>query len=491
MESTKAYKVHLGPASCAVDLGDGSERGPYVDQDYILQKLGRPHRAINLMYCYYPLDDGFPGRASVVHANPNVSFAWDYPYDDYFTYKGGLIGDKDDEPFTYMRDIRRHGQDVLLTLTIDPHVSDEHLIAIAKDLTTFGRIFLRINHEATGNWFSFNRRCTYQEVADFYVRFHKIIKKYAPNVSTILCIGGIENPKSEEIVMEKEFAEAVRATDIWSVDKYMALHWGWPYDIAEPGGKSHKRESAGEIYDMTKRSYERFKYLCNGVEKPMVMSECNADGDVTGPYEQVDMIRNFCRYIKEDPVRWFSGFTFYQFRDDGRLGLEISDPNNTSVGVEQPVLAAYKQIISDPFFSPSMKVREEAAFPAKLRWGGSEDSEGISIPLNFDSDPHFAEVYFDEELAPLNLMMEIHGKWFYKAPDTKCVDLMPAFFENRLIGPCVIHLNIFAPPASGENDPAQGCDWQLNYYTTIPKLPTVRIRFAPTMEAKPEHFRGK
>ena len=49
-----------------------------------------------------------------------------------------------------MRDIRRHGQDVILTLTIDPNVSDDHLIAIANDLRTFGRMFLRINHEATG-----------------------------------------------------------------------------------------------------------------------------------------------------------------------------------------------------------------------------------------------------------------------------------------------------------------------------------------------------
>ena len=88
-------------------------------------------------------------------------------------------------------------------------------------------------------------------------------------------------------------------------------------------------------------------------------------------------------------------------------------------------------------------------------------------------------------------MMEIHGKWFYKAPGTKCIDLMPAFFEHRLSGPCEIALNIFAPPSSGENDPTQGRDWQTNYYTTLPKLPTVRLRFAPTMEAKPEHFRGK
>ena len=36
-------KIHMGPAKCAVDLGDGSERGEYVNQDYILNKLGRPY----------------------------------------------------------------------------------------------------------------------------------------------------------------------------------------------------------------------------------------------------------------------------------------------------------------------------------------------------------------------------------------------------------------------------------------------------------------
>ena len=45
----KIYLAHLGKAPCALDLGDGSERGEYVNQDYILNKLGRPHRAINLM----------------------------------------------------------------------------------------------------------------------------------------------------------------------------------------------------------------------------------------------------------------------------------------------------------------------------------------------------------------------------------------------------------------------------------------------------------
>ena len=388
------YKIQMGKAKCAVDLGDGSERGEYVDQDYILRKLGRPHRSISLMYCYYPLDEQWPARISEAMKDANVSFQWDYPYDDYFTYKGGLGGTLDDEPFTCMRDVRRHGQDVTLTLTIDPHVSDEQLAAIGDDLRTFGRVFLRINHEATGNWFSFNKRATYQEVADFYCRASRIIKEHAPNVQTILCIGGVENPETGEIEKEKEFSQAVRETDIWSVDKYMSLHWGWPYDVAEPGGTSHNRNAVKDVYRDTKLSYERFKHINGGMEKPMVMSEFNADGDVTGVYEQAEMVKLFCDFIKEDNAEWFSGLTFYQFRDRGRLGLEIEDPNNQNVGVEQPVMKTYKEIIHDDWFKPSMTIGEEIKLPVTLRWGNSEDAEGIAVPVHFDGDPCLCELVF-------------------------------------------------------------------------------------------------
>lgn len=76
-------KIHMGPAKCAVDLGDGSERGEYVNQDYILNKLGRPHRAVSLMYCYYPLDETWPARARNAFKDKEITFQWDYPYDDY------------------------------------------------------------------------------------------------------------------------------------------------------------------------------------------------------------------------------------------------------------------------------------------------------------------------------------------------------------------------------------------------------------------------
>ncbi len=479
MQDLKAYSVHMGKAKCAVDLGDGSERGEYVDQDYILHKLGRPHRSISLMYCYYPLDEQFPARISEAMKDAKVSFQWDYPYDDYFTYKGGLIGDTQGEPFCYMRDIRRHGQDVTLTLTIDPKVSDDHLIAIAKDLRPFGRLLLRINHEATGNWFSFNKRAGYQEVADFYCRFNRIIHEYAPNVSTILCIGGIEDLKATEIIMEKEFSQAVKETDIWSVDKYMALHWGWPYDVAtkdqEP--RSFSRSKVADTYALTKMSYRRFKEINGGVSKPMVMSEFNADGDVTGPYDQAEMVRTFCDLLKYDTEEWFSGFTFYQFRDRGRLGLEIEDPNNQNVGVEQPVMKTYKEIIHDDFFKPAMTVGDELSFPVKLRWGGSEDAEGIEIPLHFEAPPHFCELTFEDDS---NLMIEINGKWFYKSPKARTIDLMSAFFEKPIEGEEELTLRIFAPPASGENDLSLE-DGLTNAYQTIEKLPKLRVEYEPVI----------
>ena len=76
-------------------------------------------------------------------------------------------------------------------------------------------------------------------------------------------------------------------------------------------------------------------------------------------------------------------------------------------------------------------------------------------------------------------MMELNDHWFYKAPGVKVIDFMPAFFERPLQGACDIKLKLFAPPATGENDPSQGADWAENYYTVIKKMPQFRLRFEP------------
>jgi len=485
MENINIYRLHMGQAKCALDLGDGSERGEYVDQDYILKVLGRPHRAISLMYCYYPLDKGWPARASVLANSGKVGFAWDYAYDDYFPYQGGLEGNTDGEPFRSMRDVRRHGQDVILTLTVDCAVSDEQLVKIAEDLRPYGRLMLRINHEATGTWFAFNKRYTYQQVADFYVRFHNIIKKHASHIKTILCIGDDHPDNDGKMKCEDEFAEAIKAADVWSTDTYLALHWGWPFDTAEPGGKTHKRTGNTETFHGFNYEYGRFMERAGGEPRPFVISEFNADGDVTGPFEQAEQLAGFYKRLPEE-APCITGVTFYQFRDRGRLGLETEDPNNQNIGCAQPVLEEYKKILTMEPYQPVMTLGEKADFPAPLRWGGSEDADGVSVLLQFEQNPVFCEVTFQGDDAALNLMIEINGRWFYKAPGIKTVDLIPAFFNNRLKGRTGIPLRIFAPPPDGVNEPEQGEGWEINYYTQMQKPPELRIRYAPAMPAVEE-----
>ncbi|MCL2604610.1 MAG: hypothetical protein FWD90_09040 [Defluviitaleaceae bacterium] len=482
------YKIHMGPAKCAVDLGDGSERGEYVNQDYILHTLGRPHRAINLMYCYYPLDEGWPARASTLPTKGEVSYQWDYAYDDYFPYGGGLEGNTLGEPFTCMRDIRQHGQDVILTLTVDCGVSDEQLKRIAEDLRLFGRLQLRINHEATGSWFAFSKRYSYQEVADFYVRFHKIIKQIAPNIQTILCIGGAHTLPDGKMKYEDEFAEAIRVADIWSADAYLSLHWGWPYDVAEPGGNSHKRELNEKTIRELNAEFARFMERGEHKKRPFLLSETNADGDVNGPYEQAEQVKDFYDRIPAELPN-LTGITMYQFRDRGRLGLEIEDPNNHHAGIPQPLLETYKEIIAQPYFSPELTKCGEAQLPLplRLRWGGSEDAEGLAIPITFEANPVFCEILFENNLKDLSFMVKINGQWFYKKPGVTTVDLMSAFYKKP--PPCggesptgtVIDVLLFATPPEGVNDPAQGDDWDVNHYTQIETLPTFRIRYKPTL----------
>ncbi len=478
--SVKYHRIRLCPADCAMDLGDGSERGEYVDQDYILQKLGRPLRAINLMYCYYPLDEGWPRRASEAFSDREVNFAWDYPYDDYFPYDGGLGKDTSGRAFEQMREIRRHGQDVVLTLTMDPHLPEEHITAIARQLRSFGHLQLRINHEATGDWFSFNKRASYAEVALFFAKCCEIVHREAPNVQVILCLDGFKEISATEMEKEHEFIPAIRAADIVSVDRYLALHWGWPNDIAEPGGSSFARYKVKEIYELAKRSAGRYHQI-SGRMQPMVLSELNADGDVTGPYDQVKMLQSFCNLLKKDPDRWLRGFTLYQFRDRGRLGLEIQDPNNEAVGIEQPLLASYRTLIHQEFFSPKINAeRKVLSFdgPISLRWGGSEDAEGISLPLDLQEEPVFCEAYFEDGLENCNLLMELAGRWFYKAPGVKCIDLMSAFYPatrcKKISAPCRLALNLFAPPVSGENE-----DLAPDAFQTLPALPKLRILTHP------------
>ncbi len=460
--------LHMGPAHCALDLGDGSERAEYVNQDYILHKLGRPHRGVNIMYTYYPHDKEWPARISEACKDLNVSFQWDYPYDDYFPY--GANG----QPFEQMKDIRRHGQEVLLTLTIDCSLSDEELREVARQLKPYGRMMIRINHECCGNWFTHNKRFSFAEIGAFFVKFAGIIKEEAPNVKTIFCGGwGKEDGTIEQ---EEAFKDCYKAADIWSCDCYLTLHYGWPYNVAEKGGEGWLARDLEEQYRQYEWTYKRGCELA-GESRPMTTAEFNTDGDVTGPRLQGESVVRFARHWRDTKSDWFKAISMYQFRDRGRLGLEIEDPNNKGVGIEQPMLAEYRdQVLYDPWFMPEMTEGAEAAFPANLRWGGSEDADGLAIPVQFEGNPEFCEMTVAQDIG---LMVELNGKWFYKAPGTKTIDLMGAFFLKPLTGPCTLTMKLFAPPADGVNVDDGSEDWAYNYRTTLNEAPQMRIRYEP------------
>jgi len=477
-----AYKVHLDKAETGVDLGDGSERAEYVNQDYILSVLHRPHRCVNLMYTYYPNDEQWPARISEACKDMDVAFAWDYPYDDYFPY--GVNG----EPFNQMRDIRKHGQDILLTLTMDTKVSDEQILQIAKDLKPFGRMRLRINHECNGNWFTHNKRNSYEEVGNFFERAAKIIHSEAPNISLVFCAGVVEDGE-ERVPYQDEFTPAYKITDIYSCDKYIALHYGWPYDIAEAGGGKYNGDDAERVYNIFKRTS---KHLNNNFgEKKFILGELNTDGDVTGGLNQPDSIKKFYQLAANEEEKFLDGISMYQFRDMGRLGLEIQDPNNSSVGIRQPLLDEYRKIIKNKAFTPTIKRLDDSplSFPTKLRWGSFEDSEGIEIPINIEKLPVFFEMTFDAENT---LMIEYLGRWFYKATGVTTIDMMSVFYEaiwdNRLEE--VLNdakdsnIRIFATPRNGVNyetdsktEKMDNNDAIFNYYDTIKNCPSIRLRY--------------
>ena len=486
-EVTEVNRVRLTPAGCGLDLGDGSERGEYVCQDYILQKLGRPHRNIGLMYTYYPNDREWPVRSSEAYPEMEVHGQWDYPYDDYFPYTGGIGGNTEGQPFEQMRDIRRHGQDVTLTLTADCAITDEQIRAIARDLRTFGRMRLRVNHECAGTWFTHNRRYSYREVGDFFVRFAKIVKQEAPNVDMIFC-SGIVTPDGK-LPREEEFLEAYRIADVWSADKYFALHFGWPFDICEKGDLSFMAEAVSGYLRNVDKTVRRLMEITGGPQRPFSASEFNIDGDVTGPAAQGESLLRFADYMAKEQPNWMYSMSMYQFRDRGRLGLEMEDPNCPEVGIEQPLLEDYKKVMQMPYFRPGVETVEplsaasgqkpEALRQIPMRWGGAEDSEGVEMKVRMEGTPVFFELAFPREA---NLMFSVNERWFYKRPGVTVIDAMPAFFgkdAKPVTAGEEIRILIFAPPAEGENPKTDREDWAMNYYTEMTELPRLRVRYEP------------
>jgi hypothetical protein len=460
------HRVGLTPAACSLDLSDGSERSEYVGQDYILSLLGRPHRYINLIYCYYPLDKGWPKRVSNVFKNKG-GFIWGYPYDDYFPYSGGLSGDPTGPVFQQMRDIRRHGQDVSLTLTADCAISDDQIKAVARDLRPFGKMRLRLNHECDGFWFAFNRRYSYEEVARFFVRFARIVRTEAPLVRMVSCWGSVPDYKTSRLIHEKELAPMLPVADVWATDKYLSLHFGWPFKSCEPADldKTYSAISDRDMWFLMETTHKRFAEM-TGEDKGLEIGEFNVDGSVGGLEHQSRRAERFYRRILKEKPPFLKGITYYQFRDRARLGLERENPNDPTVGLPSPFLPVYKELIQQPHFLPKEHwSRLNGA--ATLEWRAADDSDGLGWRIPLKSKPVFLELLFGKND---NLMIHAGDDWFYKKPGVEWVDVTLSAGRWRRAKP--FPLSVFAPPADGMNPGGAS-----SFATRLKDLPQMRLLY--------------
>lgn len=463
MENIECFKARLLPAKFGADISNGSERALYVPMKHVFNVLQRPHRAVNLMFTYYPFDHGWPKRSSQIMKWKDGMGQWDLPFDDYDVYLGGPGGSVDAEAFRQFRDVRRFGQDIHFTLTIDLKVPSKTLRHIARDLRPYGRVFFRINHECNGDWFQHNRRNSYKQVSNFFVKFHHIIKEETPLAQTVLCVNGFDEEERMHLG-EKDLAGAVCTADILAVDRYLSLHYRWPNAF---------RGDPLAYYDLKLENWWKtmllnYRQLCEvrGDDSfPFSLPELNADSDVNGYAGQARKISEMYKMISQKGKEWISSVTMYQFRDRGGLGLELEDQRTHEFLKRLPACNAYKKAVTEPCYMPSIKkggVIDETRFPITLKWYNSEDAEGLSIRGIRPKGSNRLSIVLEKG----NYLIECNGKWFHTEGGS--LDLKKTVLQGEAYS-----INIFAPPKDGVNSIAPDGSYLPYYQTAIYEIPRI------------------
>jgi len=467
---TDVRYVNMTEPSCAADLSIGSERGDYVSQSYVFKKIGRPSRAINLMYGYYPKNKKWPSRGKPKHGRYML-------HDGYFSYEGGINGDssKYKEPFASIRDVRAYGQDVILTLLIDCSLPDEELIQIAKDLRPFGRLYLRINHECNGSWFQFNKEYSLKEVSDFFVRFHNIAHEYAPNIKTIACINGpgevTEGKTRGYCLTEDKLAPMFQIADLVSVDQYYSLHYGWPDPKFNPANPTNYFSlSLERWWEIVCEFHEIMVKLRGDKETPIYINETNSDAEIDGMEGQAKWIEDAYGLIKKEKAKWFKGITYYHFQDRGGLGLETQDAYDFHKVTENPSLHAYRRVINDPYFLPKFKISSEKTleFPIIFDWVSSTEAKGIAIKVKAPKKINSCTLSFSDKL---NLVLNIENKWFRKSPSKSSLDI-----SSAVRGLEEFSIMIFSPPAGENTFDSKKQEYLNSYKVILNNLPEIVLK---------------
>lgn len=444
-------QIQLLTPPCTLGLTVGSERGTYVSQRHVLQRVGRPHHVVNLMFQHYPDMKDWPTQGVNYHGfyrNRQLNAG-----DGYFPLSLDADGVWGQEFLRQIADVRAHGAEPQLTLTLHADTPDATLIRIAESLRPFTPMRIRINHECNGTWFHFNERWTYGQVAALFVRFHNILHQYAPGVRTVACWNGnAENlyvpadrqpPRGR--LTDDELAPAFRAADMVSVDQYTSLHYGWPDPSFDPSNPSQSFRVDPEAWWIEMQNIHAAICAVRESETDLEIHEVNNDADIVGDEGQAAWIRSFYGEVAARALPWLKNITFYQFRDRGGLGLEresLADPNRYE---DLPSLAAYCQAIGDSYFA--MRTQrgpggDLTTHDVELAWSGPTEATGLRF--TFDNGPRSP---VDLILpARQHLLVHADAAWHVKPVGEDRVRLGPAADGgSRLV-------DVFLPPPDGRNN---------------------------------------
>jgi len=366
-------------------ISNGSERGDYVDCVQLQRSFASPHDGVHIMKTFYPSDPKWTNRTKIsrAHPDPRITYAWDYDYDDYWPLDFDLPDGSSERQLTAIKLI---GADVHMTLTLDMSLADDELVAIFARLGNFGTVYLRINHELNGHWFRHHKLHSRKELNDFFLRCHALIKCHAPNVKTVFSLTAdifagdqVNSVVTSRLAFLKaaELREALGVADYWSLDKYVTLNWGWPHTLPS-NSNNYFKGSVDTWWRLIEETYLLMIHANGGVMKPLFLHEFNSDSDVVGEAGQAAAITQVYRRLLEGDFPWLEGICFYQYCDEGGLGLLKGRDGDYS---PTESMSAYGEVLRK--YTPEISVSETAWEHAhfSFTWQSSTSIKGLSLRL--------------------------------------------------------------------------------------------------------------
>lgn len=490
MAGTVVKRVRQDSPTVRLFISDGSERSDYLPQREAIRLLGAPHSGVNLMSCYYPRQSFWPERwlfgPDVPHYRHSLCDATEAtPLKDPNDWTDGYysfdIEDPRNDVLKQIVDVRRYGQEVRLSMMADIDTPTEELERIADILKDFGRMQLRLNHEANGNtWFRFARnvgalkgkkqRKLYYDISQFFVRAHHVFRDIAPNVTFVACYNGMGERVSKGEIGPGEMPLMSRdrlglmyllPDIVISFDQYGSLHYGWPsHAIEDPPIIGGCDPAVDQAFDLTPRELceEIITFfrqtLCRLRQEDIRvdLGEVNFDEDIHGPDIQAYLIHETYSWIRRHP-EIIGSATFYELTDMGGLALFRQKAYGNVKDLTTTVLLdVYKDIMGwDEFRHPCTAVAdvEEGTESIELTWRSSVDAEGLEVRP--EGAPAKA-IDFREEYWRRVLMTGEDGKEAYFHTKARTLRLRRGTESIR----------VFALPPDGKDNSRSG------YKATVP-----------------------